>query len=134
MPKKKEIKKAKKIVEKVVEKKTKKKAAKQREKQHQKSKAPWLAPYRFKKGVSGNPSGKKKGTKSMKTFAREYFNSMPEEDRVEFLNSLNPETVWKMAEGNPQNDITSGGEPITVNENKKEKADDLINQYLHGRD
>ena len=39
---------------------------------------------------------------------------MSEEERIKFLNSLNPEIVWKMAEGNPKQDtdLTTDGQPI----------------------
>lgn len=64
-----------------------------------------LQKYLFKKGVSGNPGGRPLGSKSMKTYAREYLESMPEEDRVEFLNSLDPKTIWEMSEGKPKQDL-----------------------------
>ena len=41
----------------------------------------------------------------MKTFAREYFESLPEEEKLEFLKHLSPEVVWKMAEGNPTDEL-----------------------------
>lgn len=77
---------------------------------------PHLRKYTFKKGVSGNPGGRPVGSKSMKTFALEYLESMPEEDRIEFLNGLDPKTIWEMAEGKAKqdNDITSGGKPLTI--------------------
>lgn len=37
---------------------------------------------------------------------------LPDEKKLEFLKGLPPEIVWKMAEGNPQDDITSGGEKL----------------------
>jgi hypothetical protein len=64
----------------------------------------------FKKGVSGNPGGRPVGSKSMKTFAREYLEAMPEEDRVEFLNTIDPKTVWEMSEGKPKQDVDLSGE------------------------
>lgn len=84
------------------------------QKQHKKQ-YDWLKGYQFVKGQSGNPGGKKKGTKSMKTFAREYLETLPDDEKVEFMRSLDPELVWKMAEGAPQTntDVTSKGESIT---------------------
>lgn len=76
-------------------------------------KGSWLAPYQFKKGQSGNPSGRPKGI-SLKEWAKNYLASLTDEERLEYLEGLNKGTVWKMAEGAPdnKNDITSGGLPI----------------------
>jgi hypothetical protein len=68
---------------------------------------PWL----WKKGQSGNLKGRPKG-KTMKEYIKEYLACMTEEERQEFLNGIPKEIIWKMAEGNPQDDITSGGEKI----------------------
>jgi hypothetical protein len=66
-----------------------------------KGKAAHLAPWQFKKGQSGNPLGRTPG-KSLKEFAKEYFEGMNKAD------------IWKMAEGNPENktDLTSDGSAI----------------------
>ena len=74
----------------------------------------WIKGYQFVKGQSGNPGGRPKGAKSMKTFAREYLETLPDDEKVEFMRSLDPELVWKMAEGNPKTDtdITSDGKQI----------------------
>lgn len=74
-----------------------------------------LKPYLWKKGQSGNPNGRPKG-KTLKEFAREYLMSLPDDEKVEYLESLPTEIVWKMAEGNPETktDITSGGKPIPI--------------------
>ena len=77
------------------------------EKQNEK---PWL----FKKGQSGNPAGKPKGTFSLKTFAKNYLQEMSDEEKIAFMEGLPKEVIWKMAEGNPKQDtdVTSGGEAI----------------------
>lgn len=71
---------------------------------------PQLRKYVFKKGVSGNPGGRPEGAVSMKTFAKKYLESMPEEDRVEFLNSVDPKIVWEMSEGKAKQDVGVSGE------------------------
>ncbi len=68
------------------------------------SEKPWL----FKKGNPGGP-GRPKG-KSLKEYSREYLASMTEEERQDFLEGMSKETVWKMAEGNPKNDVELSGE------------------------
>lgn len=74
----------------------------------------WLRGYQFVKGQSGNPGGRPKGSKSLKTFAREYLEALPDEEKIEFLKTLPSEIIWRMSEGNPDNksDITSDGEKI----------------------
>ena len=58
---------------------------------------PWL----YKKGQSGNPSGRPKGSISMKQWIKNRMEKMTDEEREEFLEGLPKEIVWKMAEGNP---------------------------------
>jgi hypothetical protein len=76
----------------------------------------YIKGYQFVKGQSGNPGGRPKGSKSLKTFAREYLERLPDDQKVEFMKALPEELVWKMAEGNPANntDITTGGKPIPI--------------------
>ena len=86
------------------------------------AKGSWLAPYQFKKGQSGNPSGRPKGM-SLKEWAKNYLASLTDEERLEYLEGLNKGTVWKMAEGSPENktDLTSKGESIVDNLTKEQK-------------
>lgn len=72
--------------------------------QHKKQNYDWLKGYQFVKGQSGNPGGRPKGSKSLKTFAKEYLEGLPDDEKIEFLASLPSEIVWKMAEGNPKQD------------------------------
>ena len=84
--------------------------------QQKKQNYDWLKGYQFVKGQSGNPGGRPVGSKSLKTFAREYLESLPDEEKMEFLKTLPTEIVWKMAEGNPKQDtdLMSGGKPLVV--------------------
>lgn len=80
--------------------------------QEQTNNRPWL----FKKGQSGNPGGRKVGSKSLKTRAKEYLEGLNDEEAEAYFDGLNKLDVWKMAEGLPQSntDITSGGKPIPL--------------------
>ena len=80
---------------------------------------PQLAKYVFKKG---NKLGGRKPNKSLKEYSREYLASMTEAERLKYLNSLDPEIIWKMAEGNPK-DVTELKGKLTISE----VLDDLEN-------
>jgi hypothetical protein len=68
-----------------------------------------ILPYQWKKGQSGNPSGRTKG-KTMKEYARELLACQTEDERQEFMHGLPKEVIWKMAEGNPKQDTEVSGE------------------------
>ena len=70
----------------------------------------WLKPYQFKAGNNANPGGRPKGSKSLKTYAREYLEALPDEEKVEYLNSLPRDFVWRMAEGQPKQDVDMSAE------------------------
>lgn len=67
--------------------------------QSKSSKADHLKPYQFKPGQSGNPSGKPKGTVSLKKFAQKYIQELTDEEKLEFMRGLNKKDIWEMAEG-----------------------------------
>lgn len=61
---------------------------------------PWL----YKKGQSGNPTGKPKGAISMKTWIKNRLETMTDEQREEFMEGLSKDIIWQMAEGRPKQD------------------------------
>ena len=63
---------------------------------------------------------------------------MPKKDlgieRDEFMKEAGVDMVWRMAEGNPktETDVTSGGQPIQIDKETKDKVDFLLKQLLNG--
>ncbi len=96
------------------------------EPKEKKSRVTPLLPYQWKKGQSGNPAGRPKG-KTMKEYVRELLERQTDEERQEFLQGMPKEIIWKMAEGNPQNntDLTSKGEALVII--PPEKAEQIKN-------
>ena len=81
------------------------------DKQHRKQhKAPWLKKYEWKPGESGNQLGRTPG-KTVKEWAREFLKSLPDKEKLEFLKEISPDIVWKMAEGNPADEMVIGQIP-----------------------
>lgn len=73
--------------------------------QSQNSRTEHLKPWQFQPGQSGNPSGKPKGTVSLKTFAKNYIQNLSDEEKLEFLKGIDKDKVWEMAEGKPKQDM-----------------------------
>ena len=78
-----------------------------------KNKADHLQPWQFKKGQSGNPSGRKSG-ESLKEYSKRFLACMTDEEKDAFMEGLGKDKIWTMAEGNPdtKTDITTKGEKI----------------------
>jgi hypothetical protein len=77
---------------------------------------PWL----YKKGQSGNPNGRPKGSISMKQWVKNKLLGMTPEEREVFLEGVPKVEIWKLAEGNPETRIDSD-----VNL-KVERLEDLV--------
>ncbi len=76
--------------------------------EEQKTYRPWL----FQPGQSGNPGGRPKGSKSLKTYAKEMLMSLSDDEKLEFMKGLDKKIIWEMGEGKASQDVTSGGEPL----------------------
>ncbi len=70
---------------------------------------PWL----YKKGQSGNPSGRPIGSKTLKTYIKEKFEKMTDDEREEFLEGLDKKILWEMGEGKAKQDLDVKGEIIS---------------------
>lgn len=83
--------------------------------QPKKQRYDYIRGYQFVKGQSGNPGGRPKGSKSLKTFAREYLETLPPEEKIRFMEALPEELVWKMAEGAPATKLEGSNEnPLVI--------------------
>lgn len=63
----------------------------------------------FGAGNNANPAGRPKG-KSLKEYWKQRFADMTDEEKLAFSNSVAPELLWKMAEGNPPESIKLSGD------------------------
>lgn len=55
-------------------------------------------------GNTANPNGRPKG-KTLKEYQAEKFRLMTDEEKEKYLADVSKELAWKMAEGNPKNDL-----------------------------
>lgn len=97
-------------------------AENQQKKQH---KSPWLKEYEWKPGQSGNPAGRPVG-KTLKVWAREFLEDLPDDKKLEFLREMEPDIVWRMAEGNPhqtQDTEVKGKVIVEISKESAEKND-----------
>jgi hypothetical protein len=67
---------------------------------------PWL----YKKGQSGNPNGRPKGSISMKQYVKNKLAAMTEEEREVYLEGVDKKIIWEMAEGKAKQDVEVSGE------------------------
>lgn len=65
----------------------------------------WLKPHQFKEGNPGGP-GRPKGP-TLKTWIKNYFSEMTDEERVVFLNKIDPIKAWEMGEGKAESKTES---------------------------
>lgn len=72
-----------------------------------------LRPYQYKKGQSGNPTGRTPGVSGKERMKRKIA-GMTDDEFEYFIEGINKLDLFKMGEGNPETstDITSGGETI----------------------
>ena len=81
----------------------------------------WL----FKKGQSGNPKGRPKGSFSLKTYVKNMLQEMTDEQRQEFLDGIDKKVLWEMAEGRAKQDVEHSGN-LTIS--------NVLDQLEHGQE
>ncbi len=88
---------------------------------------PQLLPHVYKKGQSGNPSGRPEGI-SLKEYARIKFRTMTDEEREDFFNGMDKRVLWEMGEGKPDTK-TEVKATVEVN-NISELPDDELDRII----
>lgn len=67
-------------------------------------------PQLYKKGQSGNPAGRPKGSRSLKSYIKGKFASMTDEEFEEYLDGIPKDKIWEMGEGKAKQDVEVSGE------------------------
>lgn len=82
--------------------------------QYKISRASHLKPWQFQPGQSGNPTGRAKGTISLKEYAKKYLQGLDDEEKLEFMKGIDKDKVWEMAEGKAaqDNNVNLSGDVI----------------------
>ena len=88
-------------------------AEEQLENQPVRNPAEHLKPWQFQPGKSGNPGGRKPGTKSLKTYAMEMLRDMTDKEKLEYLKGLDKDKIWEMGEGKAKQDMDINAEVTT---------------------
>ena len=87
-----------------------------------------LQPHVFKKGQIANPLGRKKGSVSLKQYAKQMLESMTYEERMEYLEGLPKQFIWEMVEGKAESK-TEVKATVEYN-NLKELPDDELDKLI----
>lgn len=89
----------------------------------------WLKPHQFAKGNPGGP-GRPKGP-TLKTWLRDRFAELSDEEREEFLKHIDPKTAWEMAEGKAESKSTVDAKiEHSVDPELKESIDNALSEII----